>query len=161
MNKVAKGAILVLMAGTALAGCSKSRSVRGYYFDPMLANEILPGVDNQRSVAMTLGSPTSIGAWDDHTWYYISTQLRNRPVKFAERINRRILAIHFDDKGGVDDVTNLDLSSAWEIKPNEEKTRTRGKELNLLQQLFMNVGRFAGAGQQGQQGPNGPGPNGS
>jgi len=160
MNKVAKGAILVLMAGTILAGCSKLRTVRGFYFDPMLSNEILPGVDNQTSVSLTLGSPTSIGAWDDQTWYYISTTLRSRPIKYPERLSRRILAIHFDESGSVDDVTNLDLSSAWEIKPEKETTRTRGKELNLMQQLFMNVGRFAGAGQQ-QQGPTGPGPNGS
>ena len=71
------------------------------------------------------------------------------------------MGITFDDEGYVDVVENIDLSAAWKIKPNKDKTRTRGKELNLLQQLFMNVGRFAGAGQQGPSGPNGPGPNGS
>ena len=44
---------------------------------------------------------------------------------------------------------------------DKEKKPIIGKELNLLQQLFMNVGRFAGAGGQPGQGPNGPGPNGS
>jgi len=161
MNKIIKGTIIALSISTMLAGCGKSRSVRGYYFDPMLANDILPGVDNQQSIHNTLGSPTKLGAYDDSTWYYISTSLRYRAVLRPEPQTRRILAIRFDDQGVVSEVENLDLSLAWNIEPNGDKTRTRGKELNFFQQLFMNVGRFAGAGQQGQQGPNGPGPNGS
>lgn len=161
MNKILKGTLIALSVSTMLAGCGKARSLRGYYFDTTLANDILPGVDNQRSVQNTLGSPTSLGTYDEKTWYYISTTLRYRAMLRPERQTRRILAIQFDDKGTVSDVQNMDLSLAWNIDPEEDKTRTRGKELNLLQQLFMNVGRFAGAGQQQQQGPNGPGPNGS
>ena len=161
MNKVIKGSILALTVSTMLLGCGKSRSIRGYYFDPMLANDILPGVDNQQSVHNTLGSPTTLGAYDDKTWYYISTTLRYKAILRPERQNRRIMAVRFDEKGVVSDVENMDLSLAWNIDPSKDKTKTRGKELNLLQQLFMNVGRFAGAGQQGSMGPNGPGPNGS
>ncbi len=160
MNKILKGTIIALSITTMLAGCGKARSVRGYYFDPLLSNDILPGVDNQQSVHNTLGSPTTFGAYDDKTWYYISTTLRYKAVLRPEREYRRILAVHFDDKGTVANVENLGLDLAWNIDPSSDKTRTRGKELNLLQQLFMNVGRFAGAGGQ-QQGPNGPGPNGS
>jgi len=161
MNKVAKSAGIILIASTVLAGCGKARMTRGYYFDPMLANEVLPGVDTQLSVINTLGTPTAVGAWTSDRWYYISTRLRFRAVLHPEREERRILSISFDEEGYVDTVENIDLSAAWKIKPNKDKTRTRGKELNLIQQLFMNVGRFAGAGQQGQSGPTGPGPNGS
>lgn len=161
MNKIIKGTIIALSISTLLAGCGKGRSVRGYYFDPLLANDILPGVDNQQSVHNTLGSPTSLGAYDEKTWYYISTSLRYKAVLRPERQSRRILAIHFDNKGVVSNVNNLDLSLAWNIDPSNDKTKTRGKEQNFFQQLFMNVGRFAGAGQQQGQGPNGPGPNGS
>lgn len=161
MNKILKGTLIALSISTMLAGCGKSRSVRGYYFDPLLANDILPGVDNQRSVQNTLGSPTSLGAYDEKTWYYISTTLRYKAVLRPEAENRRILAVRFDDKGVVSDVDNLNLSVAWNIEPSKDKTKTRGKEQNFFQQLFMNVGRFAGAGQQQGQGPNGPGPNGS
>lgn len=161
MNKMLKGAVIALTVSTLLAGCGKSRSVRGYYFDPLLSNDILPGVDNQLSVHSSLGSPTSQGAYDENTWYYISTRLRFRAVLRPERETRRVMAIRFDEKGVVSEVKNLDLAVAWNIEPNGDKTKTRGKELNFFQQLFMNVGRFAGAGQQQQQGPNGPGPNGS
>lgn len=162
MHKIIKGTAVVLMAGTMLAGCGKTRMTRGYYFDPILSTEILPGVDTQQSVSNTLGSPSTFGAWNTNTWYYISTNLRFRAVLHPKRESRRIMAVTFSEDGYVDTVKNLDLSVAWEIKPEKDKTRTRGRELNLMQQLFMNVGRFAGAdGAGGISSPNGGGPNGS
>lgn len=146
--------------GLALAACGNNQQIRGYLFDPDLANEILPGVDNRASVEATLGSPTLPALFDDHTWYYVSTAVRTRPVFWPDPRWHRVMAVKFADNGAVASVINYDLSSTRFITPIDEKTPTRGRNVNFFQQLFSNIGAV-GQGPGGNTGGNnGPGPNG-
>ena len=45
-------------AAFGTAACSSIREPRGYVVDNTLLNTVQPGIDNQRSVEMTLGRPT-------------------------------------------------------------------------------------------------------
>ncbi|WCL52987.1 outer membrane protein assembly factor BamE [Gimibacter soli] len=150
--------IAVATLAVGLGACSDTRMVRGYVFDKELAAAIQPGVDNRDSVTSTLGTPTLPGEFNDATWYYVSTTVRVRPVFWPDPKEHRVLAIRFNDAGVVEDITNYDLSHTRTITPVADKTPTRGRELNIFQQIFMNVGRFSGqapVGAEGTVGPNG------
>ena len=154
--------IVGLAAGLSLAvgACSNVRQVRGFLFDPELANAILPGVDNRQSVQSTLGSPTLPGTFDQDVWYYVSTTVRTRPVFWPDPRQHRVMAVKFAENGSVADVTNYTLEDTRRVFPVSDKTPTRGRNLNLFQQLFSNIGQVGGGPGQGPQQRRGPGPNG-
>ncbi|WP_374763819.1 outer membrane protein assembly factor BamE [Yunchengibacter salinarum] len=159
----------LLLAGCAalvLGACSDRRMSRGYIFDEELAGAIQPGVDNERSVQSTLGTPTLKSAYREGVWYYVSTKVRTRPVFFPDAKEHRVMAVRFADNGTVANVNNYDLADMKHVEPVGGKTPTRGREMGFFQQIFMNFGRFSGQAPVGSAGggPNGsrlPGPNGS
>lgn len=149
---------LILAAGLALGACGDSREVRGYVFDPQLADAIQPGVDNRISVESTLGTPTVKATFDDSTWYYVSTQVRVRPVFWPDPKEHRVLVVGFNDRGVVSSVNNLGLEDMREIESVADKTPTKGRRLNFFEQIFGSVGRFSGQAPIGSgenRGPNG------
>jgi outer membrane protein assembly factor BamE (lipoprotein component of BamABCDE complex) len=151
-------AALILATSLTVSACGNARAVRGYVFDVELADAILPGVDNRQSVQSTLGTPTLAATFDDGTWYYISTIVRIRPVFWPDPKFHRVMAVRFNEAGVVETVDNYDMSNMANITPVSDKTPTKGRTLNLFQQIFGNVGRFSGqapVGSGGGQGPNG------
>lgn len=151
-------ATLLIATSLTVAACGNGRAVRGYVFDRELADAILPGVDNRQSVQSTLGTPTISATFSDDTWYYVSTIVRVRPVFWPDPKNHRVMAVHFNDQGVVAQINNYDLSHMRDINMVDDKTPTKGRKLNLFQQIFGNVGRFSGQAPVGSgdgRGPNG------
>ena len=150
--------LLCLAAGISLSACGNGRMVRGYVFDKELAGSIQAGVDNRQSVESTLGTPTIRASFDDNKWYYVSTTVRVRPVFWPDPKEHRVMAIAFNENGIVSDVENFDLSAMRNVDPVNDKTPTRGRNLNFFQQIFGSVGRFSGQAPVGSgesRGPNG------
>lgn len=143
-----------------LSGCATETSQRGYVTDSKLVKQVRPGVDNENSVSDTLGRPTTVSNFDDSVWYYISMTEERRSFFRPEILEQQVFAVHFGDNGLVSEVETYTLADAMSVNPVNAETPTRGKELNLMQQLFGNIGRFSGRpGRRspGQGGPGGPG----
>ena len=72
---------------------------------------------------------------------------RARRTAFFEPklLERKIVAIVFDDEGVVEDVVTYTENDKKDVELVSRVTPTAGNELSLLQQLFGNVGRFAGS----------------
>lgn len=161
VRSLGKYCLIGLIVGASLQGCSNSRGTRGYLFDPALANSIYPGVDNRISVQDTLGSPTVPSIFNPNVWYYVSTEVRTRPVFWPDPKKHRVMAVYFADNGMVENIVNYDLNDTRTIYPVRDKTPTRGTELSFFQQLFTNIGQVGSGPQQGRNNRNrGPGPNG-
>ena len=154
-RRIVRGLVLTASA-IALTACVKNVNIRGYIADEELVSEIVPGVDNQESVKAALGTPSLTGTFDDHTWYYVSRKTKNIAFFQPKLVDQQILAIHFDKDGNVENIKTYTKADARKVPIVDRKTPTRGRELGLLQQLFGNIGRFAGTG-QGAPGPGGPG----
>lgn len=149
---------VVVSLGMMASACGNGRAVRGYIFDPQLADAIQPGVDNRSSVESTLGTPTVRATFDDKTWYYVSTQVRVRPVFWPDAKTHRVLVVAFNDSGVVAKVNNLGLEDMREVETVSDKTPTKGRRLNLFEQIFGSIGRFSGQAPVGSgesRGPNG------
>lgn len=157
-NRKLLSATLLVATSLTVAACGNGRAIRGYVFDTELADAILPGVDNRQSVQSTLGTPTVSATFNDDTWYYVSTVVRIRPVFWPDAKEHRVMAVNFNEQGVVENIENFDLSLMVQVNPVDDKTPTKGRKLNLFQQIFGNVGRFAGQAPVGSgdgRGPNG------
>jgi outer membrane protein assembly factor BamE (lipoprotein component of BamABCDE complex) len=141
---VRHGRILVLLA--ALSACAPIVNVRGQEPDPDALAAIEPGQTSRRDVQQSLGSPSTEGVFRTNVWYYMSERTETVAFFEPELLERKIVAIVFDDREIVEDIFTYTENDRREIELVSRVTPTAGNELSLIQQLFGNIGRFAGGG---------------
>lgn len=143
-------------AGAALlaAGCSPIREHQGYVVDPALVSTIQPGVDNRDSVTGTLGRPTFVGQFDQRDWYYVSRNTRQLAFNLPRPTDNNVLHVRFDDAGNVVQVEQTGMDLVVNIDPINDKTPTLGRDTNLFEELFGNIGAVGQAGETGQTSDN-------
>ncbi len=154
------------VAFTGLAACSSTimRPVvakHGYVPDQEKIEALEVGVATKAIVQETLGTPSSTATFSDDTWYYISATQETFAFLDTETTERTIVALSFDDRGKLADVERYDMEDGRVVAYSGRETRTRGRELTFLEQMFGNVGRGlpggAGNPNDGLNIPRGPG----
>lgn len=136
---------LVLAASLSclsLAACSPVIEERGYIYDQRDFEKIEPGLTSETEVNNILGTPSAIATVDGQVWYYISSTFEKLMFYEPEEIDRKVVAIYYDDSKIVEDVAFYGLEDGRIIDFRTRKTPTRGKELTVLGQIFGNLGRF-------------------
>lgn len=142
MNKLLKN----LLVSTALAGllataaCESDIAARGNMPDAEKLAEIKPGA-SKAQVLQTLGSPTSTGTFDDKTWYYLGQLTEDYAFFQTKVLERKIVAITFDDKGQVAEVKNLNKDDSQNVQMVSRITPTVGRDQSLWSQIFNNLGK--------------------
>ncbi|HVI38051.1 MAG TPA: outer membrane protein assembly factor BamE [Gaiellales bacterium] len=134
--------VLAALCLMGLVACTANVSTHGHVLNPDDLAQIQPGVTNREEVARLLGSPSTVGTFDQERWFYISQ--RNEVMSFykADITKQDVVAIDFDGNGVVSDVHTHGLEMAQAIQPDPNKTRTMGNELTFVQQVLGNIGRF-------------------
>ena len=145
LNGFGRVAIGVALAAAVLPGCSRIKQNMGYIVDESLVSAIQPGVDNQESVAKTLGRPTFTSEFDQREWYYVSRNTTQLAFAAPKATTQSVIRVSFDPKGNVTAVDRRGLEQVASINPVGDKTPTLGREKNLLRDLFGNIGQV-GAG---------------
>ena len=156
-----KAVSLMLVLGcvaSTLPGCTRIRSHQGYLVDNLLADSILPGVDNRDSVEGTLGRPTFVSQFGNQDWYYVSRDMKQLAFANPAVKDQTILRVQFDASGNVASVDRSGMENIAELSPKDGKTPTLGRDRGLLEDIFGNIGAVGAAGAGGAGG--GPGPNG-
>lgn len=148
----AMAAAAILVAGTALAGCSSIRESRGFIQDSVLTEAIQPGIDNRASVEATLGRPSFTSQFGDQTWYYVSSVTGRRPFVRPRIRQHSVLAVKFDAAGNVIAADRSGIDKVVYLTPDGDETPTLGRERTFLQDLFGNIGTVS----QGLPGGGGP-----
>ena len=150
------------VAGAVLAGCSPRIDQRGNLPDPDAVLQVQPGINDRGQVAEILGSPSTIGTFDDKTWYYISKRTESLAFLEPTVVDQEVLVVRFDDAGIVSDMKLYGVEDGRVIEPVDRVTPTSGKELTILQQIFGNIGKFnqgspagSSAPSKGRQAPGG------
>jgi len=136
--------VLLACAAVALAACGSTVQVRGNNPDPEDVAAIKPGVQSRQDIIDLLGSPSTVSTFEDRKWYYIGQKTQEVAFMKPEVLDRSVLVITFDDTGLVEGMTHYGLDDAQEVDPVARETPTEGRDLTLIQQLFGNIGRFAG-----------------
>ena len=137
------------ICSVALAACQAQYDTRGNLPDPEVVLAVQPGVDDRQKVAELLGSPSTMGTFNDKTWYYISKKTERTAFFDPVVLDQEVLIIKFDEAGTVSDMKLLGLEDAHTVVPDPDVTPTSGHELTILQQLLGNIGRFGGTGSGG------------
>lgn len=150
--------VLGCVAST-LPGCTRIRSHQGYLVDNLLADSILPGVDNRESVEGTLGRPTFVSQFGNQDWYYVARDMKQLAFANPKPKDQTVVRVRFDATGNVTGIDKRGLEQVAKISPKDGKTPTLGRDRSLFDEIFGNIGAVGAGGAGG--GPGGPGPNGS
>lgn len=133
---------LAIAALAALGACAPSLETHGHRLDPTTLSQVTPGVTSRQEVARLLGSPSSLATFGDDSWYYISQKTETRSFYQSQVEAQDVVRIDFDEAGVVREVKQHGLEMAQAVDPSEERTRTLGNELTIVQQFLGNLGRF-------------------
>lgn len=144
----------VLMAGV-LAGCEETYTNHG--FAPQIAelDSISSGSDTRGSVLRKLGRPSTVSSFDSNQWFYSASRVEKYAFYAPKVVERKVVAVKFDEDGLVSDVANFGIEDGQIIDLITRRTPTYGRELTVLQQIFGNLGRFDAGSVFNPSGPGG------
>jgi outer membrane protein assembly factor BamE (lipoprotein component of BamABCDE complex) len=143
--------ILVItgVAGFGAAGCEEVVDVRGNLPHPSVVSKIKPGFHKRGDVENMLGTPSAIATFKKEVWYYIGGRVKTVSFFKPEILERKVVAVRFDQRGIVTKIEAQDASNVRKIQLVERETPTKGKDLTFLQQIIGNIGRFGNPGEDG------------
>ena len=130
-----------LLTATIMA-CAPVIDNRGYFFDDRSVDNIEKGVTDKEAVRETFGSPSSESVLNNGAYYYIYSRFVTESYRAPEEVDRKVLAIYFDENKTVRDLAVYGLEDGIIVPIVARTTQTQGSELTALQQIFGNVGRF-------------------
>lgn len=135
--------VLSLIAMLPLqTACIKNKENIGYTFDENTVERIRIGQSRTDYVRNVLGSPSAQSSYGTPVWYYISTEQEHIAFLNPSIKEQKILAITFNDKDIVSDMTYYSSENAKDISFSRDSVPTEGHDMNMLQQLLGNIGRF-------------------
>ncbi|WP_033069714.1 outer membrane protein assembly factor BamE [Thalassospira australica] len=137
---------LIMLAGLAIAfvsACSPTIASRGNAPEPEQLEQISVGESTKGDVTDILGSPSTIAAFDENVWLYISRVTETVAFFEPETVEQKVVLISFDSANRVEILSEYDLEDGKPVIPTNRVTPTAGRELTILQQLFGNLGRFS------------------
>ena len=158
---------IAIAGAVALGGCAATVEQRGNLPPPDRIAEIHPGLTKEQVVKI-LGTPSSMGVFNDNSWYYISRKTSQVSFFEPDVLDQQVFIVAFDNNGVVRNVGHKTVADGKEIEPAPGATPAPGRELTFLEQIIGNVGRFNKGGGGGGSGagetstterPNGPVPN--
>lgn len=141
--------ILAVLAALLISSCSPRVDNRGNLPADDVVASLKPGVHTKANVVALMGTPSSVGTFDDKTWYYISRTTETRSFFKPEAVDQKIIMVKFDDSGVVTDVEQRGMEVAQNVETVDRTTPTAGHSLTLIEQLFGNIGQFNNGGASG------------
>lgn len=129
-----------------LCACTFQTKHRGYVFPDNLESEI-KGIKTTAQLQDKLGSPQVKTVYGSPIWiYYSADENYHGPVPLTYD-NKTALLVWTDDSGNIKQTKILHDNDLSNVKIAKGETETPAAiELNALQELFNNIGRFSPAG---------------
>lgn len=137
----ARVAVLGLAVGASVVtlGCDATRIDRhGHVFTDVDLQQIQKGMSKEE-VKVALGTPDTTGTVDGDVYYYISSTQRTRPMGKPTVVDRKVLAVYFDERQRVAQVSNYGLKDGIIFDFIKGGTPSQGRQLTALEQIFGNL----------------------
>jgi outer membrane protein assembly factor BamE (lipoprotein component of BamABCDE complex) len=138
--------LVATAAAVALTACSTTVEQRGNLPPPDEIAQIHPGKTTKDEVVKILGTPSSIGVFNDKNWYYISARTSQFSFLDPKVLDQQVFIVGFNNDGIVKAVDHKTLEDGKEVVPVARATPAPGRELTFLEQLLGNLGKFNGGG---------------
>ena len=132
---------VALVAGAQ--GCAPVIQNHGYAPDDVLLADIQEGQDTKGSVRRKIGRPGTSGVFSDAGWYYVASTVERYTYHAPKVVDRRVVAIEFDDNEVVTSVNTYGMEDGRVIDLQTRTTPTHGRKLTILQQLLGNLGQLS------------------
>lgn len=126
-----------------MVACEPVRRTHGYAPRPSQLAEVKVGEDGRAAVAGKIGRPTTVGAFNNDEWYYITRSTQSRAFLEPKVISQEVVVVAFTEDGIAESVDSYGLEDGRIVNLVTRTTPTRGKRLTFLQQLLGNVGKFS------------------
>ena len=134
------------LLGATLAGCSmgsglalSTSKIQGYAISDDALAQIRPG-QSQELVAVVLGSPQTINAFNEGSaWYYVQTRVNQTAFGMTSVVDRKVLAIYFDKNKRVADKAVYGAKDGKVFTIEGRKTPSYGEDRSFLQQLISSI----------------------
>lgn len=126
---------------TLLAGCTPVTATRGNLLEDYQMKEILPGIDGKDDVVRKIGSPTTVAAFSDNTWYYMGRRTEKKGILDPKVVQEKIVVVTFDADGKVGSVKER-REGHEDIPIVQRTTPVSGNDYTFIQQMIGNVGKF-------------------
>jgi outer membrane protein assembly factor BamE (lipoprotein component of BamABCDE complex) len=138
--------IAAISAVIALSACSTTEEQRGNLPPSDEMAQIHPGKTTKDQVVKILGTPSSVGVFDDKNWYYISARTKQYAFFKPKVLDQQVFVVSFNSDGVVKAVGHKTLQDGQEVVPIARATPAPGRELTFLEQLIGNLGKFNSGG---------------
>ncbi len=132
----------IVFSAYLLAACETRIETRGNLPDPDLLETVQSSEHSRDQVAQLLGSPSTVAMFENETWFYISERRETFAFFEPEVLERKIVIVQFDDAGLLKTVAEVGLEDGQIVIPVDRETPTLGNDLNAIQQMLGNIGRF-------------------
>lgn len=136
---------VILILSVALAACTFQTKHRGYVF-PADVDAVAENIKTTSQLTKEIGSPQVKTIYGDEVWIYYGADENYRgplPLKYD---NKTVL-LAWVDGNNVKEIKVLHDDELPDVIISEDETEIPAAiELNALQELFNNVGRFSPAG---------------
>jgi outer membrane protein assembly factor BamE (lipoprotein component of BamABCDE complex) len=134
------------LLGVTLAGCSmgsglalSTNKIQGYAISQDALAQIRPG-QSQELVAVVLGSPQTINAFNEGSaWYYVQTKVSQTAFGMTTVQDRTVLAIYFDKNKRVADKAVYSAKDGKVFTIEGRKTPSYGQDKNFIDSLIASV----------------------
>lgn len=131
----------VLVGVLLVSACTGRVNVRGNKPDPDLLTEIQEQQYSRAEVEQLIGTPSTVAAFSNETWLYISKTTEAWAFLEPEIIEQTVVVVQFNDDQ-VASIDTLGVEDGRIVALNENTTPTLGNDLSAIEQLLNNVGRF-------------------
>jgi outer membrane protein assembly factor BamE (lipoprotein component of BamABCDE complex) len=131
---------VIACAAALAAGCSPVIRNHGYAPPPEELADLRVGLDTRASVQSKIGRPAGTGLFTDNGWYYVSSKVEHLTYHAPEVVDRRVVAVMFDDNDVLAAVNEYGLEDGRVVDLETKTTPTHGRQLTILEQAFSNIG---------------------
>jgi len=135
----------IIIAGLSvpfvLGACTPIVANRGNMLEEARIAQVKTGTSSKNDVFEALGSPSIVSTFDDNTWYYVGQRTEREAFFKPEVMDRKVIAVQFDDTDHVRSVDRVALDQAVAVEPLEQTTPAVGREITFMEQLIGNIGR--------------------
>ena len=118
-----------------LAACDPVVAERGNLVDPDRLAKVHVG-STKEDVASALGSPTSIGTFDQDYWYYMGQRTEQESFFDPVVTDRRIVVIEFDTDDKVSNIRQYGKDDAEPVDIDAATTGVQGHQTTLAENIF-------------------------
>ena len=131
---------ILIISTVFLTSCVNQKLIHGNLPEAQLVSLLEIGKDSKESTSKILGQPTFKGILGDNSFYYIGTV--NKKIAFLKpKLNNQyVLELNFDSSNILNKIYLYDENQTINVAMSSMETKSTGKKVSFLQQLFRSMG---------------------